>query len=233
MAKETQTTKALLGPRELKTMVPNYIGYYPSDLATANYPSQNGWSSLATPSVNSPRGVYYETTVDVNLALDDLTMFPQAMFLQDPGVYFLTAGVPGTTGFMTVLDIVSNKKLDMETIALNLNVDESNNTPGMLGSIDDFNQIIMGNYRMMAKDNSFESAIDIQTTLNQKDFSSASPFAQDTLWVYRLVVASQANQLGYALAIPASRFVMQVMVGQEDDLAYMMRLKNSYELQQL
>jgi hypothetical protein len=63
------------------------------------------------------------------------------------------------------------------------------------------------------------------------DFSSASPFAQDNLWCTRILIPRTSNfDDGYFLAAPASRFIVQGLIGKEEELTYMMRLKNSYEL---
>jgi len=226
MAKAARTTKALQGPRQLKLMVPNYLGTYDP---TSGYPALNGWSTGGA-------FVFYESYIDVNLDLDDLTMFPQAAILQDPGVYYRSATVPeDPVDSYQVLDIVSVKRLtplDVYTAMVNVSVG-NNAAPGMLGTVDDFNQIIMGTWRLMAKNSNLGQAATIQTTVDVKDFSSASPFAQDRLWCYRFLMPLMTDLNGSIIGSPASRFIIQVIVAQEDDLPYMMRLKNSYELQQL
>jgi hypothetical protein len=177
--------------------------------------------------------VFYEGKINCNLALDDLTMFPQAVMLQDPGVYLRTpaVGTEATRNDLMVLDIVSVKQLDVAAVALAM--DQDNNVPGMLMSDDDFNQIIMGTFRLMAFNNTFPTATAIQSVVDSKDFSSATPFACDFLWCYRILIPRTTALAADTLACPASRFIIQVIVGQEDTLPYMMRLKNSYELQQL
>lgn len=217
-------TRALTGPRQLKLMVPEYIGTYGGGVG---FPAYKTW--LPSPSGNS---IYFEGKIDVNLSLDDLTMFPEAMFLQDPGIYIRTPSpIPeDPANDLFVLDIVSVKRLDIATVIADFN--GLNNAPGMLESTDDFNQIIMGNFRYMGRNLQLESSLGVQTTFDSKDFSSASPFAQDFLWCYRILIPRSSQLSATLLSCPASRFILQVVVGREDDLPYMMRLKNSYELQQ-
>jgi len=223
-------TKALTGPRQLKEMVPHYYGEY---VDGDGFPSMNGWQGTGV----GPTGnfVFYESYIDVNLALDDLTMFPQAVILQDPGLYFRSADIAPsiTNNSFQVLDIVSIKRLDPVAIKNSFS-NRRCAAPGMIGTDDDFSQIIMGSWRLMATDSNLSLDTLIQKTIDSKDFSSAAPFAQDKLWCYRILIPL-LTVFGPAVVIgsPASRFIIEVIVGQEEELPYMMRLKNSYELQQL
>jgi len=227
MAKEATTTKALTGPRQLKLMVPAYEGAFAGGLG---FNSSNGWSAIGFGTLPA---VYYESNINLNLDLDDLTMFPQAAILQDPGLYKRTQSVSeDANNSLQVIDIVSIKRLDVTTIVSELL--QGNTLPGMIGTSDDFNQIVMGSWRLMAVNSNLGLQATIHNTVDAKDFSSASPFANNTLWCYRVLVPNMTVFLpGTVLASPASRFIIEVIVGQEEDLPYMMRLKNSYELQQL
>lgn len=222
-------TRALTGPRQLKLMVPEYTGTY---AAPDGFPSYKGWSPVL--GFGAPGGaVYYEGKINCNLSLDDLTMYPEAIFLQDPGIYLRTPAVSpeATRNDLMVLDLVSVKQLDIQQIVSNM--DQDNNAPGMLMSDDEFSQILMGTFRLMAFNNTFPTATAIQTTVETKDFSSATPFATDFLWCYRILIPRTTALGADELGCPASRFILQVVSGKEDLLPYMMRLKNSYELQQL
>jgi len=48
-----------------------------------------------------------------------------------------------------------------------------------------------------------------------------------------MLINVSSNLDATVIGAPASRFIIQVIVGKENDMPYMMRLKNSYELQQL
>jgi len=227
MAKEATITKALTGPRQLKEMVPYYYGTY---VDGTGFPSVNGWQGTGVGTTGN--FVYYESYMDVNLALDDLTMFPQAALLQDPGLYFRTPDITPSPLFnsLQVIDIVSIKRLDPILIKQAFTSGRCA-APGMIGTTEDFNQIIMGTWRLMATDSNLALADNIQKTIDSKDFSSAAPFANDRLWCYRILLPMVSDLSNVILGAPASRFIIQVIVGQEKDLPYMMRLKNSYEAQ--
>jgi len=218
-------TRALTGPRQLKTMVPEYLGVY---VDGQGYPDYKGWR---TDTIGTT--IYYESKIDVNLSLDRLTMFPQAALLQDPGIYYRTPStIPDDpANDMIVLDIISVKQLNIDDLQNSMKL--LNNVPAMLESTDDFNQIIMGTFRLMARNNTITMNPSIQVTVIDSDFSSATPFAQDFLWCYRVLMPRFSDYSLTRIDVPASRFILQVVVGQESDLPYMMRLKNSYELQQL
>jgi hypothetical protein len=207
-------------------MVPSYEGTF---TAGTGFNSSNGWFAIGFGALPA---VYYESNIDVNLDLDDLTMFPQAAILQDPGLYKRTQSVSeDVNNSLQVIDIVSIKRLNITQLVSELL--NTNTLPGMLGTSDDFNQIVMGSWRLMAVNTNLGLQANIHNTIDHKDFSSASPFANDTLWCYRVLVPNMTVfNPGTELAAPASRFIIEVIVGQEEDLPYMMRLKNSYEIQQ-
>lgn len=222
-----EKTRALTGPRQLKAMMSEYVGAYEENVGFNNY---KNWQSFALPNQTEKICVFSVVRTDVNLSLDRLTFFPESCFLQDPGVYYRTPSFDlDTVNDLLVIDLISVKELDVPLISFNMN---ANIAAGMLGSKDDFNQIIMGSFRLFAQNQNFVSGSNIQTLMHQDDFSSASPFAQDSLWYYRILIPRSSNYNGATLLAPSSRFIVQGVIGQEDEIPYMMRLKNSYELQQ-
>ena len=229
MVKETTTTKALTDSRQLTSMVGNYNNVF--DNSEEQFPGMGNWLPIPLLGVSYPVGVYSETRIDLNLSLDSLTFFPGSIFLQDPGLYERTPSslLDDTAERMMVYDIVSTKVLDVATIANGMLFDD-NAAPGMLGTPDDMNQITMGSFRLMARNSQLIQGSQIQTVVQKNDFSGAVPFAQDVLYCYRIVMLGATSFSGTRLRIPASRFVIQGAIGQEDELPYMMRLKNSYEL---
>lgn len=212
----------------MKAMVSEYNGIYEPGIGFNEY---KNWRNFAFPGGFEKLSLYSEIQLDVNLSLDRLTFFPESIFLQDPGIYYRTPSFdPDIANDLLVIDLVSVKQLDIPVVAQNMGT--FNIAAGMLGSKDDFNQIIMGSFRLFARNQNFVAGSNIQTLMHQDDFSSASPFAQDSLWFYRILIPRASNYDGATLNAPASRFVVQGVIGQEEDLPYMMRLKNSYELQE-
>lgn len=230
-----EKTRALTGPRQLLAYVGNYIGTY--DEAAEQFPGYGNWLPIApTDTGILIQGVFSETRIDANLSLDRLTFFPATFFLQDPGMYLKSPStVPDDESErFSVYDIVSTKQLNIPLIAQRARETTLNTSPGMLGTEDDMNQITMGTVRFMAKDNNYVQGSSLQTTISVSDFSGAVPFAQDTIYCYRILLPNATKIEGgfqnMVIAAPASRFVLQGTIGQEQDLPYMMRLKNSYEL---
>lgn len=237
MAKEKTTTRALTGPRQLTSMVENYNGLY--NEPDEQFEAQGNWKPIpqVPGTIGKPVGVYSETRIDANLSMDRLTFFPQGIFLQDPGLYEKTPSpVPDDTEEkLMIFDIISTKVLDVGLIAfrmrnIGINNVDGNCAPGMLGSEDDMNQITMGTFRLMARNSQLIQSSSIQATVQTDDFSGAVPFAQDIIYCYRIAMVGGLAFFETRLQIPASRFVIQGIIGQEDDIPYMMRLKNSYEL---
>jgi hypothetical protein len=62
-------------------------------------------------------------------------------------------------------------------------------------------------------------------------FDSGEPTAADKLYSYRIVTlfTSDLDEASY-VTIPAARHLIGGVMGGEDDLVYMQRLKRSYEL---
>jgi hypothetical protein len=230
-----EKTRALTGPRQLLSYVGNYIGTY--DIETEQFPAYGNWTSIPpTESGILTQGVFSETRIDANLSLDRLTFFPATFFLQDPGMYLKSPSpVPDDESErFSVYDIVSTKQLNIPLIAQRATDTTLNTSPSMLGTEDDMNQITMGSVRFMAKDNNYTQGSSLQTTISVSDFSGAVPFAQDTIYCYRILLPKATKAQGgfqdMVIASPASRFVLQGTMGQEEELPYLMRLKNSYEL---
>jgi hypothetical protein len=225
-----EKTRALTGPRQLLSFVGNYVGTY--DESTQQFPGYNTWQPLPAVDGIAAPGVFCETRIDANLSLDRLTFFPAAFFLQDPGMYLKSPSplLDDESERFCVYDIVSTKQLDVGLIALRATDTTLNTSPSMLGTEDDLNQITMGTMRFMSKDSNYTQQSSLQSVNAVSDFSGASPFAQDTIYCYRILMPHASDYIGMLLASPASRFILQGTIAQEAELPYMMRLKNSYEL---
>lgn len=211
---EKTSTRALTGPRLLDHPVPATF----FTVGEGNQPT-NGWGV-------SPSGIlFYENYFDMaGLMLDDLTLVPTVTTLQDGLPY-----VVQNTASLNVWDIISTERLDIEYF-LNYTAGTGMSGPGLSESKEDWNQMIMCNYRFMTLQTQFTDA-SLMLPATGGTFGSQEPSAARKLWIYRIVVDS-GPQTGSPtiIAIPATRFVMAAEVVQEKELAYMMRLKRSYEI---
>ena len=226
------TTRALTGQREFSFMVPSYQGAHTGsawttmrDKSAATPLHGNGWEA------NGSSSIYYEGYIDLSaLQLDDLTLFPLEVGIQDPGFYVESDG----SFEMIVLDLMSQQRLDDSTLTsfMTRTLNQFNNAPGMGGTNVDYHMITMGNLRMMYKSNlvTTSSTLIPFTTIYQSPFGSGAPVAVEKLWCYRFVF--YPGRVGETMEIPASRFILKGMIDKEDRYVYVNRLKNSYELQQ-
>ncbi len=226
-------TRALTGQRDFDLAIPSYQGVHDGsswsekgDKSAVPPLDGNGWRA------NGASSIYYETYLDLSaLELDDLTLMPISIGLQDPGFYTQTTA----TKEMIVMDIMSQQRLspDLLTQFMNPTSNEFNNAPAMGGSPIDFHMITMGNMRIMYPSTqvTFSGTI-FKPFITQfsAPFGSGAPVVTQKLWVYRFVFYVGANT--EALQVPASRFILRGELSKEKKYVYIQRLKQSYELQQ-
>ena len=207
-------TDALEGERTL-TMP---IGSLDSVRGAVSWSGGNGWTRATGTDI-----LYNETYFDLSAyTRDALTIFPIAASLQDPGRYLSNnPNVP-----MQVMDIISQVQLDPSEVNTWI---LANNVPGMLGTDVDFTQIIWGQYRTFLGQATFQGAGTEFLAANAASFGSGSPSTAERLWIYRFVVVPGSEDTN-TLSIPASRVILSALVGEEKELAFLMRQKRSYEL---
>ncbi len=216
MAKEKDTTRALTGTRIMNIPVPSCI----ATETDGSFVVTNGWSSLANDVI------YYENYFDLSAyELDDLTLVPTALALQDGLPY--TTPIPAPESQLAVFDIVSQERLSMQEIYDIYTTQYE--YPGSPASTQDWSQLLMCNFRLMTPQTDFQ----ISTLLLPASggaFGSSEPTAVQKLWVYRVLIPVANDLTGTTWVVPATRFVMGAEIVKEDDLPYLMRLKRSYEL---
>jgi hypothetical protein len=217
MAKEKRSTRALTGNRLLHENVPGTLATF---LPTNLWAATNGWQTLGNDVV------YHEAYFDLSAyELDDLTLVPTAITLQD-GMPYTTTSVDPTTN-LPVFDIVSQERLNMQEVYDNYTT--GYDFPGSPGSTEDWTQLLMCNFRLMTPQTDF-SLVSLLLPATGGTFGSSEPTAVQKLWHYRILIPSATDLTGSTWLIPPSRFVLGAEIIKEDDLPYMMRLKRSYEL---
>jgi hypothetical protein len=211
--------RALTGGRQWTKDIPNTQAV--RDDVSGTWTITNGWK------LNGVGTVYYETYWDMSAyTLDDLTFFPISAVLQD-GQPYVYSGATGDLA-LTILDIISQERLDMSQVTADSLL---GNLPGQPLSTENFEQIVMCNFRFNLPQADFTSAT-LFLPATTGSFGSLQPTACEKLWVYRVVIAAATDLLNANISIPATRFVMSGTVVKEPELDYMMRLKRSYELSQ-
>ena len=210
MAKESKSTRALTGERILSKPISSYSGV--NDPATG-LPGSQDWQV-------DGQILYVETYFDLSgYELDDLTLMPRYIRLQDGLPYFSEATA------LDVYDVISQEKLNITDFLLHA---ISGDYPGSKLSTEDWSQILFCNTRFFTQQVDF-TFNNLQLPATAGSFGSLEPTAARTLWIYRVVIPRELPE-GSSLTIPATRFILSGEVVQEDELEYMMRLKRSYEL---
>jgi len=187
--------------------------------------SSTGWTSLDVAGTRFG----HETVIDLSgYAIDSLTFFPQAIGLQDPGIYVFKNGDTATYAGLQVLDIVTSVPMDLDTVA---NIQANGIGPGMLGSTHEFETLLFGMFRFFTANTNLPYPGYQQLERSQR-FDSGEPNASDKLYCYRIVttLTSGPFEPGAFLKIPAARQLIGGMMSEEPELVYMQRLKRSYEL---
>ncbi len=211
----------LEGSRSWNMMCPSYQNVR----GAAGWNDSNGWQS------NGANSLYYETYIDLSgYEMEDLTVLPLETAIQDPGLY--SGGRISTA--LWVMDVVSQERLSAATLTnmLDITNNDYNNAPGMMGQSQEFQQITMGQLRIMGPTTQVTTTgqtFPPWISQSLSTFGSGAPVTVQKLWVYRFVLLEAAA--ADPLIIPASRILLRGMVTKESDLVYIQRLKRSYELQ--
>lgn len=211
------SSRALEGVRTMHKNIPNYLDTWAEEQVT--FTEANGWRNISA----GGNGVYYETYFDLSgYTLDDLTVFPAMITLQDGMPYYWGQG----QGSLTVYDIVCDERIT--NWADWIFYPAFGKFPGSADTTEDFQQVLMCNVRKMFNQTNFTGTT-FCATATAGSYGSNSPTTVEKLWLYRIVLCS-SPQAGDQLIIPNTRFVMTATVAKEDDLPYLMRLKRSFEL---
>jgi len=210
---------ALEGERTLSLMIPRLNAIR----GASGWDSAGDWTGSGTDQIMMFHG-YIDTS---GYTADDLTLFPLGVTLQDPGRYISSnAAVP-----LQVIDIITTETLSLTDVYewVAATPTGGNTLPGMLGTTHDWSQIIWGQYRTFLPQSTFAGFATEFLAANGALFGSGQPTTADKLHVYRFVLMPGSAQ-NDTLAVPASRFIMSSVIVPEDEKAFLMRQKRSYEL---
>lgn len=198
-----------------------------TDYAGAAWNDADGWTALGT------NALFIQQNIDLaGYAQQKMTTAVFETMMQDPGLYLSEIGGGGASGAgnrLMVTEIISSVPFtdnDLQQVSTDLPA----RAPGMLGTNQDFEQIIYGNTRLYVQNSTLGLPGYFQL-IESSGFGSKEPTAADTLFGYKIVQLVGSNP-GDTLQIPASRIGLSGRAFAEEDLPYIMRLKRSYELQQ-
>jgi hypothetical protein len=177
--------------------------------------------------------LFIETTIDmIGYSMDYMTFAAFDTQYQDPGIYNskdVTGGAPSTVGSLQVMELVSTNPIsDVELVQLSNEMNRK--SPGMLGTDQNFKQMIYGRYSLYCPNNNL-ALIGFMQLISSQGFGSKEPTASDKLWCYRIIVAPGATN-GDTIQIPACRIGLKGRLYHESEAAYVMRLRRNLLLQQ-
>jgi hypothetical protein len=216
--------------RRLAAMHPSLTLTYQGGItwgASAGSINGDGWTQLSSNS-----GWFHETQIDLSgYALQDMTFFPSAVGVQDPGVYRMLPGAASTTSSLYVIDMITSTPIDPNKVMITDQLGAMIG-PGMFASDETFETILYGLFRAFAE-NSTIKIPNYQQLQRSQRFESGEPTAADKLYCYRIVQISSVGPLDAGqsyIVVPASRQLIAGRIDEEAELIYMQRLKRSYEL---
>jgi hypothetical protein len=231
MAKK-KSEDALTGPRTLttqfemasmmwKNLPPASSHFAPLGPITGSFAN---WQSI----INLPV-IWNENYLDLSgYELDDLTLVPMDVKVQDPGVHLYS----GSGHVFCIYDLLTTERLTEAQID---EIGENNRTvrqrgPGMPDGPLDRSQIMFGLYRFFSNNTSQTGMPQLMLNTRTVRFGSGQPTAVQKLWAYRIVIFADSPAADDTIVIPAATFVLNSQIVKEETLPYMMRLKRSYEL---
>jgi len=228
MAKKDTEAKALTGNRMMNKSIPQYIHYQNPVSPAAWDNSENGWEFVTT---GSKKFIVYQTYFDLSgYKLSDLTTQTVSVILQEASEYISVADGASARTHIEVLDLISSERPDPSAIVEDMFLQ---NGPGFSLSDLSFDQVIWNQYRVYAQNSTIWTPGGGIMTEHLRNISgSGTAVAVAKLWITRIIYPNGAYDVDPAtfMRFPASTFVLNAVIHQEDDLSYLMRLKRSYEL---
>ena len=188
----------------------------------------SSWQQLGT------NALYNENSIDLaGFVREEMTFAIFETMMQDPGLYLSEVaggGAPGTGNRLMVMEVVTDVPMS-EANLLTTVENFVSRAPGMLETDQDFIQIIYGNLRTYVPNTTLNLPGYFQL-VESSGFGSKEPTASATLYCYKIVQLTGGAPTD-TLQIPASRIGLAGRIYREAERPYFMRLKRSYELQQL
>lgn len=177
-------------------------------------------------------GFYHETAIDmVGYSMDYMTFATFDTMFQDPGIYNAkdAAGTAASTlTSLQTLNLVTTAPLSGTDISKIVN-NAARRVPGMIGTDQNFKQVVYGRYALYVPNNTLGLTGYLQMIQTQ-GFGSKEPTAADKLYIYRIIIGVGASNTD-TLQVPACRLGLSGRFYHEDDAAYVMRLRRNYLLQ--
>lgn len=180
------------------------------------------------------QGVFYnEQIIDLTgLSVDQKTFFPESFAVQSGPMRYASPGSQGA-GAMLEVTFITTSPFDIKKNYLTgvlLDFPQYVTFPGSIGSHIGFDSIVAGEWSTYTSSTSQTPAIEMYPSSSGR-FGSMEPISSDRLYCYRLIFA-QTISAATLYGAPATKLILSGMIGEDSDLAYVMRLRRDYHLQQ-
>lgn len=191
----------------------------------------SGWEEITGAGVPPNSFFVSESYIDLGgLAMDEKTVFFDAMTVQT-GMPPLLVGAGAESNFR-LYDFMTSIPVDLVSFTTTIQYLQGIGfgTPGQQLN---FENVHYARTQFFSTDIDFGFQVPRQTSSHQH--GSLGSTASDRLYSYRILYANMVPAVGastVSLTIPPSRHLVAATVREEEDYAYMMRLKRSYDLQQ-
>jgi len=174
--------------------------------------------------------LYWEGSIDLAAYVQkELTWVTTQKDIQEPGNFALNWGL-STPEPIEVIEFISNTQFNRRKLTLIADDWELEAAvPGMMDSRINYENIIDGRWRQFSTDTTLAAGSAV--TMKASSFGSCEPSASEALFAY-VMVKFDTSPEDLSLFIPGRRFLLGGAAVEESDLAYIMRLRRSYVLQQ-
>ncbi len=183
----------------------------------------NGWTQNALDDRYYSSSTYFDMA---GMVIDDETLMIDAITTQSCGLLGAT-GVAAGDNF-TVYDIITSIPIDITKN--DIQVDIVNDGLGFPGSVLNFEHVLYQRMRRYTFD--VDTAASFPLLAEDRQSGSLSATASDRLYSYRLIGVFITADDG-TVSLPTTRHLVNASVKKEPDFEYLMRLKRSYDLQQV
>lgn len=226
-AKKKSVKKPIQEPSTLKVMCPSNLATFGA-LGSITQ-SAGPWFQLT--SASGAKFLYWEGSIDLAAyVLKGLTWVTMEKEIQEPGNFAINFTTPQR---IEVIEFISNSQLNRErliTVADDWEVEGA--VPGMMGSRLNYENIIDGRWRQFSPDTTLATGSAV--TMKASSFGSCEPSASEALFAYVMIKFDDLSTIAPddTLFIPTRRFLLGGVAVEEDEFAYIMRMRRSYVLQQ-
>lgn len=163
------------------------------------------------------------------MSQDDKTMFIDAMAVQESAFPAISGGAGDN---YTLVDIMTSIPIDVAKNQFVSNV--TLRGLGFPGAQLNFEHVLYQRYRRFGLDLDVNARVAM--LMNDAQSGSNFPTASDRIYCYRVVIPDTSQPAPATLAsinVPPARYLIQAEAKEEPTYQHMMRLKRSYDLQQV